>query len=352
MDRMIKEQILDALRKLHIPGNEDNIVALGKVSDICVLQSKVYLSIQVSREEAEGLGSFRVEAEQIVKEIPSVKEAVVTLTSNKEIPRRKSIPKNNISEIKSFIAVASCKGGVGKSTTTVNLACSLKNQGKNIAILDADIYGPSIPTLLKISGKAEVIENNCLKPMENYGIKVMSIGSIVNNSDAMIWRGPMVQSAIMHMLKNVSWGKLDVLLIDMPPGTGDAHLTIAQKIPLSGVIIVSTPQNLAMVDVKRAISMFQKLNIPIIGMIENMSYFIDHENGKKYDIFGNGGVRAEADKMGIPFLESIPLDMDMRIASDIGFPTVIKDPKSIISGIYQKISDRIQQFLCEQKVKN
>ncbi|MEG8099490.1 Mrp/NBP35 family ATP-binding protein, partial [Candidatus Liberibacter brunswickensis] len=266
--------------------------------------------------------------------------AVVTLTENKN---QKII--HNKSNINAFIAVASGKGGVGKSTTAVNIACALKNKGKSVAILDADVYGPSIPKLLKLSGKAEVSENKLLKPMENYGIKVMSMASIVDENAAMIWRGPMVQSAIMNMMYNVDWGQLDVLLIDMPPGTGDSHLTIAQKIPLSGVIIVSTPQDLALIDVKRAVSMYQKMNVSIIGMIENMSYFLASDTGKKYDLFGNGGARIESEKMGIPFLESIPFDMDIRILSDLGIPIVIHDPNSVVSGVYQKISDLINQSI-------
>ncbi|KAE9509976.1 Flagellum site-determining protein YlxH [Candidatus Liberibacter asiaticus] len=268
-----------------------------------------------------------------------MKNAVVTLTENKNPPQQR----NNLN-VKKFVAVASGKGGVGKSTTVVNIACALKNKGKNVAILDADVYGPSIPKLLKISGKVEISDKKFLKPKENYGIKIMSMASLVDENVAMIWRGPMVQSAIMHMLHNVVWGQLDFLLIDMPPGTGDAHLTIAQKIPLSGVVIVSTPQDLALIDVKRAISMYQKMNIPIIGMIENMSYFLASDTGKKYDLFGNGGARFEAEKIGIPFLESVPFDMDVRVLSDLGIPIVVHNMNSATSEIYQEISDRIQQF--------
>ncbi|AGH17070.1 hypothetical protein WSI_03500 [Candidatus Liberibacter asiaticus str. gxpsy] len=330
---------MDSLKVLSIPGEKNNIVEIQRLSEIFIVHNTVYLSITVPHTIAHQLQSLRSNAQQIIQNIPTVKNAVVTLTENKNPPQQR----NNLN-VKKFVAVASGKGGVGKSTTVVNIACALKNKGKNVAILDADVYGPSIPKLLKISGKVEISDKKFLKPKENYGIKIMSMASLVDENVAMIWRGPMVQSAIMHMLHNVVWGQLDFLLIDMPPGTGDAHLTIAQKIPLSGVVIVSTPQDLALIDVKRAISMYQKMNIPIIGMIENMSYFLASDTGKKYDLFGNGGARFEAEKIGIPFLESVPFDMDVRVLSDLGIPIVVHNMNSATSEIYQEISDRIQQF--------
>ncbi|RPD37138.1 iron-sulfur cluster carrier protein ApbC [Candidatus Liberibacter solanacearum] len=344
MNQNIEQQILDALKILYIPGEKINIVDMKRLSNICIVQNTAYLSITVPHNLAQQLQSLRLNAQQIVQNIPQIKNAVVTLTENKNKPILDPIIENKL-KINALIAIASGKGGVGKSTTAVNLACALKNKNKNVAILDADIYGPSIPKLLQLSGKAEILEKKILKPMENYGIKIMSMASLVDDNVAMIWRGPMVQSAIMHMFQNVSWGQLDFLLIDMPPGTGDAHLTVAQKIPLSGVVIVSTPQDLALIDVKRAINMYQKMKVPIIGIIENMSYFVTSDTGKRYDLFGNGGVRAEAEKMGIPFLESIPFDMDVRILSDLGIPIIIDNPNSVVSKMYQKISDRIQEYL-------
>ncbi|AKK19763.1 Mrp/NBP35 family ATP-binding protein [Candidatus Liberibacter africanus] len=344
MSRLIKEQIMDSLKVLSIPGDNHNIVDMKRLSEIFIVEDTVYLSINVPHDIAERLHSLRLQAQEIIQTMPNIRNAVVTLTGNKNPDQGIKKIIHTKSNVKSFIAVASGKGGVGKSTTAVNIACALKSKGYNVAILDADIYGPSAPKLLKLSGKAEISKKKTLKPMENYGIKVMSMASLVDESVAMIWRGPMVQSAIMHMFNDVDWGSLDLLLIDMPPGTGDAHLTIAQKIPLSGVIIVSTPQDLSLIDVKRAISMYQKMNVPIVGMIENMSYFVASDTGKKYDLFGSGGARVEAEKIGIPFLESIPFDIDIRMLSDLGTPIVIHDPNSISAGIYQKISDSIQQF--------
>ncbi|WP_040055866.1 Mrp/NBP35 family ATP-binding protein [Candidatus Liberibacter americanus] len=343
MIKDIKDRIISSLKILHISGDEHNIVDMGRVSDICIVKDKAYLSIRVDIDEASGLDSLRLRAEELVKDVPEIGSAVVTLTDDKVF---KVSSKNSfVKGIVSFIAVASGKGGVGKSTTAVNIACSLSSIGNRVAILDADVHGPSIPKLLDIDCKAEILGKNKLKPIEKYGIKIMSIAALVDNKSAMIWRGPMVQSAVINMLKYVTWGNIDVMLIDMPPGTGDAILAIAQKIPLSGVIVVSTPQELALIDVRRSISMFQKLNVPIIGMIENMSYFMDYDTGKKYDILGQGGVVSEAEKMGIPFLESIPFDTDVRISSDLGFPIVLSNPDSVLSVTYKKIADRVQQFL-------
>jgi len=237
--------------------------------------------------------------------------------------------------------VASGKGGVGKSTTAVNFALGLQANGLRVGILDADIYGPSVPRLLKISGRPEQIDGRLIKPMENYGLKAMSMGFLVDEETAMIWRGPMVQSALLQMLREVAWGDLDVLVVDMPPGTGDAQLTMAQQVPLAGAVIVSTPQDLALIDARKAVTMFRKVEIPLLGIVENMSYFLAPDTGKRYDIFGHGGARAEADRIGVPFLGEVPLTMDIRERSDLGTPIVHAEPDGEIAGIYKDIAAKV-----------
>ncbi len=224
------------------------------------------------------------------------------------------------------------KGGVGKSTTSVNIALGLQALGYKVGILDADIYGPSVPRLLGISGRPQQIDGRLIKPMENYGLKAMSMGFLVDEEVAMIWRGPMIQSALLQMLREVAWGDLDVLVIDMPPGTGDVQLTLAQQAPLSGAVIVSTPQDLALLDARKAINMFKKVEVPLLGLVENMSHFVCPNCGTSHDIFGHGGARAEAEKIGAPFLGEVPLALTIREKSDAGAPVVVTEPDGRMPG--------------------
>ena len=231
--------------------------------------------------------------------------------------------------IKHMIAVASGKGGVGKSTTAVNLALGFQAIGLKAGILDADIYGPSQPRLLGLSGRPEVLHGKTLRPMEGHGLKAMSMGFLVDEGTPMIWRGPMVVSALTQMLRDVAWGELDVLVVDMPPGTGDVQLTMAQQVPLAGAIIVSTPQDLALIDARKGLNMFRKVDIPVLGIIENMSYFLCPKCNERSDIFGHGGAHEEADRLGVTFLGEIPLHMDIRATSDTGAPIVASQPDSL-----------------------
>ncbi len=240
--------------------------------------------------------------------------------------------------MKHIIAVASGKGGVGKSTTAVNLALALKDQGLKVGVLDADIYGPSMPRLLGVRGQPQQLAGNKLDPMRAYGLKVMSMGFLVDEETPMIWRGPMVMSALSQMLKDVAWGELDVLVVDMPPGTGDAQLTMAQQVPLAGAVIVSTPQDLALIDARKGLNMFKKVNVPVLGIVENMSTFICPHCGNASDIFGHGGARAEAERLGVPFLGEVPLTMSVRVTSDEGKPVVATDPKSTVAKAYRDIA--------------
>jgi ATP-binding protein involved in chromosome partitioning len=236
---------------------------------------------------------------------------------------------------------------VGKSTTAVNLALGLQAIGLKVGVLDADIYGPSIPRLLRLTGRPEALGGRVLKPLEGYGLKVMSMGFLVDEETPMIWRGPMVMSALTQMLREVAWGELDVLVVDMPPGTGDAQLTMAQQVPLAGAVIVSTPQDLALIDARKGLNMFKRVDVPVLGIVENMSYFLCPKCGERTDIFGHGGAAAEAAKIGVPFLGAVPLHATIRQTSDEGSPIVVSDPDSEYARTYIGIAaaawEKVQQ---------
>ncbi|PTM98412.1 iron-sulfur cluster carrier protein ApbC [Mycoplana dimorpha] len=365
-----KDQVLEKLKTVRGPGMEGNIVDLGLVSDVFISNDKVYFSITVPAERAKELEPMRAAAERVVRSIPGIAGAMVALTADKKAgaaaapvsrpsPAARPQPgpahpapgqppqrtKTGVPGVNAIIAVASGKGGVGKSTTSVNLALGLKANGLRVGILDADIYGPSMPRLLGISGRPQQIENRIIVPMENYGVKVMSMGFLVDEEVAMIWRGPMIQSALMQMLREVAWGDLDVLVVDMPPGTGDAQLTMAQQVPLAGAVIVSTPQDLALIDARKGLNMFNKVEVPVLGIVENMSYFIAPDTGNRYDIFGHGGARREAEKIGVPFLGEVPLTMDIRETSDAGTPVVVSNPEGAAARTYRDIAARVWQGL-------
>ncbi|MCO6177253.1 iron-sulfur cluster carrier protein ApbC [Ciceribacter sp. RN22] len=363
MAEFTREQVLETLKSVRGPGFDRNIVDLGMVSDIFISDGKVYFSITVPADRAQELEPLRVAAERAVKAMPGVKGALVSLTAERKAGSAPSTPpqgaghahhapgqaqpqrpaKAGIPGIKSIVAVASGKGGVGKSTTAVNLALALKANGLKVGILDADVYGPSMPRLLGITGKPKQIEGRMIMPMENYGLKAMSMGFLVDEGTAMIWRGPMVQSALMQMLREVAWGELDVLVVDMPPGTGDAQLTMAQQVPLSGAVIVSTPQDLALIDARKGLNMFNKVEVPVLGIVENMSYFIAPDTGARYDIFGHGGAKAEAEKIGVPFLGEVPLTIEIRETSDAGTPVVVSHPDGPQAKVYRDIAEKVWQ---------
>ncbi|KAB2700951.1 iron-sulfur cluster carrier protein ApbC [Ochrobactrum sp. Kaboul] len=370
MASVTREQVLERLKTVTGPDFESDVVSLGLVSDIFIADGKVFFSITVPAERADGLEPMRVAAEKAVKEIPGVSGALVTLTAEKRggrtsddappppkpqprpaaaapaqhrhpSPPQRAAQKPGIPGVGAIIAVASGKGGVGKSTTAVNLALGLQANGLKVGILDADIYGPSMPRLLGLTGRPETIEGRILKPMENYGLKVMSMGFMVDEETPMIWRGPMVMSALTQMLREVAWRELDVLVVDMPPGTGDAQLTMAQQVPLAGAVVVSTPQDLALIDARKGLSMFRKVDVPLLGIVENMSYFIAPDTGKRYDIFGHGGARKEAERLNVPFLGEVPLHMDIRAHSDNGTPVTVVEPDSEHAKIYRDIASKV-----------
>jgi ATP-binding protein involved in chromosome partitioning len=306
-------------------------------------------------------------AEEAVRAVPGVQSALVALTAERAVgtasrgPQPSHVAQNRVAAappahahahpagkvqpgipgVDAVIAVASGKGGVGKSTTAVNLALGLRDLGLKVGMLDADIYGPSLPKLLAIKEKPQTVGGTRLKPIDRYGLSVMSIGFLIDEETPMIWRGPMVMSAITQMLREVEWGKLDVMVVDMPPGTGDAQLTMAQQVPLKGAVIVSTPQDLALIDARRGVAMFKRVNVPVLGIVENMSYFLCPSCGERSDIFGTGGARREAERQGVPFLGEVPLHMTIREKSDSGMPVVATEPDGEHAKIYREIAARV-----------
>ena len=335
--------ILKALESVSLPDGT-SLSASGRLTGIVINDGKVICAIVIDAQEAATMEPVRAAAEAKIRALPGVTTALVGLTADKA-PRKPTAPQPRATSkpaalpgVKHIIAVASGKGGVGKSTTACNLALGLAALGLKVGILDADIYGPSQPRLFGLRGKPRMVGPRMLEPMERYGVKVMSIGFLIDDDAAMIWRGPMVISAISQMLREVAWGDLDALVVDLPPGTGDAQLTIAQQTPTSGAVIVSTPQDLALIDARRGIAMFQKVDVPLLGVIENMSSFCCPNCGHISPIFGHGGARAEAEKLGVPFLGEIPLDINIRETSDEGRPVVATDPDSHHAKIYKDIA--------------
>jgi ATP-binding protein involved in chromosome partitioning len=369
-----QQQVLEALAGVRSPRG----VALTNadvLSPITVSDGKVFFSINVDAAEARAWETVRAQAESVVKAIPGVASAMIALTAERKAgapqpATRRQAPghshgvapvaahrpppnpggspmarQSDIPGVAAVIAVASGKGGVGKSTTAVNLALGLRDLGLRVGLLDADIYGPSVPRLTGIREKPELNDERKMIPIQRFGLAVMSIGFLVEEDTAMIWRGPMVMSAITQMLRDVAWGTLDVLVVDMPPGTGDAQLTLAQNVPLKGAVIVSTPQDLSLIDARRGLAMFTKVNVPVLGIVENMSYFQCPHCGTRSDIFGHGGARHEAERLGVPFLGEIPLHMAIRATSDSGNPVVASEPDGPHAAIYRAIGAKVRDQL-------
>ena len=352
-----KEQVLAALAKVPSPGGTA-LPDARVLSDVVVSEGKVFFSLTVDATSVKMWEPVRKAAEDAVRAIPGVQSALVALTAERSAGPAARAPQSaaqaapraahpadkvqpGIPGVDAVIAVASGKGGVGKSTTAVNLALGLRDLGLKIGMLDADIYGPSLPKLLAIKEKPQTIGGTRLKPIERYGLTVMSIGFLIDEDTPMIWRGPMVMSAITQMLREVEWGKLDVMVVDMPPGTGDAQLTMAQQVPLKGAVIVSTPQDLALIDARRGVAMFKRVNVPVLGVVENMSYFLCPSCGTRSDIFGHGGARHEAERLGVPFLGEVPLHMTIREKSDAGLPVVATEPDGEHARIYRDIATKV-----------
>jgi ATP-binding protein involved in chromosome partitioning len=388
-----EQQILNALRGISDPDRGADIVSLGMISGLVIREGNVGFAIEVDPRRGPALEPLRKQAEAAVLRLEGVSSVTAVLTAERQAPgaggaRARNEPAGARTEgtrghadhahsdgpaprgpqaagtgaakalvpgVRSLVAVASGKGGVGKSTTAANLALALQTLGLQIGVLDADIYGPSMPRMLGITGRPTTKDGRLLEPMRNYGLKCMSMGFLVAEDTPMIWRGPMVISAIQQMLRDVDWGTLDMLVIDLPPGTGDAQLTLAQQVPLTGAVIVSTPQDIALLDARKGLNMFRKVDVPVLGIVENMSYFLCPHCGGRSEIFSHGGARREAEKLGTDFLGELPLDMEIRETSDGGTPIVMSNPTSPLTeaylGIARAVWKKVQAILEERAQK-
>lgn len=373
MSRITEDQVLEALRQVLDPDRGADIVGLGMIQGLVVKDGNVGFAIEVDPKRGARLEPLRKAAEAAVDKLDGVLSVTAVLTAEAgggakggngtatttaataPTAQPSSSPRPSqasggaaralVPGVKHIVAVASGKGGVGKSTTAVNLTLALAAQGLKIGILDADIYGPSQPRMMGIAGRPNSPDGKTLTPLENYGVKVMSMGFLVAEDTPMIWRGPMVQSALQQMLRDVDWGELDVLVVDMPPGTGDAQLTMAQQVPLSGAVIVSTPQDIALLDARKGLNMFRKVDVPVLGIVENMSLYICPNCGHEAHIFGHGGAKREAERLGMEFLGELPLTIEIRETSDGGQPIVVSHPDSAYAESYLAIARRVWQKL-------
>ena len=371
MSRVTEAQVLEALKRIEESDGGGDVVGRGMISGLAVKDGNVFFALEVAAKDGAAKEPLRVACEKAVRALPGVVSATAVLTAHRgtePAPAARPAPppaarpappplkamgpgrgepevsgQPHIPGIRSIIAVASGKGGVGKSTTAVNLAIALAVRGHRIGLLDADIYGPSIPRMLGITGRPHTTDGKRLAPMQGYGVVCMSMGFLVEEDTPMIWRGPMVMSALEQMLREVDWGELDILVVDLPPGTGDAQLTIAQRVPLAGAIIVSTPQDIALIDARKGLNMFRKVDVPVFGIVENMSYFLCPHCGGRSEIFGHGGARETAERLGVDFLGEIPLDIAIRETSDAGTPITMTQPESDHAKSYLRIAERVAE---------
>jgi len=361
---LTREEALAALASVAGPDGRTPLPESGAISGLTIRDGKVFLAIVVDPAKAKAMEAMREKAEAAIKALPGVDSAVVTLTAESAraaagaspapghgdadlrrpgAARRSTEP---LPGVKHIIAVASGKGGVGKSTVACNLAVALARLGRKTGVLDADLFGPSMPRLFGINAKPKLApDGQMLAPLESYGVKVMSIGFLLEEGAPVIWRGPMVTSALNQLLREVLWGDLDVLVVDMPPGTGDTQLSMAQNVPLSGAVIVSTPQDLALIDARRGAAMFTQVKVPLLGVVENMSYFICPHCGGRTDIFSHAGARKEAERLGVPFLGEVPLDIAIRVNSDDGRPIVASLPDSPYAAAFLGIAEKVAATL-------
>jgi ATPases involved in chromosome partitioning len=374
--QVTERQILDALRCVPDPLRAQDIVSLGMVQGVRIKDGHVAMMLQVPAERGSELEPLRKQVETLVHKLPGVLTANVVMTAERPAGQGRQQQHqhgpecahehghdhapghghgrpqggpaaaqnrggNLLSNVRAVIAVASGKGGVGKSTTSVNLALAFARLGYRTGLLDADIYGPSMRRLLGIEGQPVSSDGARLDPMEAYGVKAMSMAFLVEEETPIVWRGPMVQSALEQMMRDVAWGELDIMVVDMPPGTGDTQLTMAQKVPLAGAVIVSTPQDIALIDARKGLNMFRKVDVPVLGLIENMSYFCCPNCGHRSEIFGHGGAQREAERLGMDFLGELPLHMAIRESSDGGHPIVVADPEGEHAASYRAIAERL-----------
>lgn len=338
-----EEQIKTALEEVKYPGFTRNIISFGMVKKIEIKADTVDVVIGLTTSDKKIADQIKTDAETALKKIPGVK--TVRLSLNVQPPPQQTIPPPQaLPEVRFSIAIASGKGGVGKSTVAVNLAIALQQSGAKVGLLDCDVYGPSIPMMMGVRQQPAVTGEK-LAPLNNYGVKLMSMGFLIDEGTPVIWRGPMINKAVQQFTREVNWGKLDYLIVDLPPGTGDAQLSLCQTLPLTGAIMVTTPQEVSLIDVRKASAMFKKVNVPILGIIENMSYFICPSDNKRYDIFGTGGGEKEAARIGVPLLGQIPITMEIRQGGDQGTPLMIVAPESLPGKAFSQTAKTLKNTL-------
>jgi ATP-binding protein involved in chromosome partitioning len=339
-----EDEIKNALKAVKYPGYTRDIVSFGLIKEVAVKDGAVSVVIQLTGGKSEAAQQIKSESEQALRSLPGVKMVYVDVRQQGAAAAPGGPQQNKIPGIKRIVAVASGKGGVGKSTLSVNLACGLTHLGARVGLLDCDIYGPSIPLMMGINQKPTLSEQGKMVPPSNYGVKLMSIGFLVDGDQPVIWRGPMIMKTIQQFFMSVEWGELDYLLVDLPPGTGDAQLSLCQTVPLDGGVIVTTPQEASLGVVRKGIAMFQKVNVPILGIVENMSYFTT-PSGDRVEIFGNGGGRSEAERQNVRFLGEVPLFTEIREGGDKGMPVVVSQPKSAPGEALLTIAKNVKQEL-------
>ena len=348
-----QETITNALKAVKYPGFSRDIVSFGFVKEIKADQGAVSVLVQMTSANPDAARQIKQECERSLKALPEVNQVLVEVKMPGSPDKLPGGPEaapspwqnqSKVAGIARIVAVASGKGGVGKSTVSVNLACGLQRRGARVGLLDCDIYGPSIPLMMGIRQRPTISPAEKLVPPSNYGVKLMSIGFLLDGDTPVIWRGPMIVKTIQQFLHSVEWGELDYLLVDLPPGTGDAQLTLCQTVPLDGGVIVTTPQEASLGVVRKGIAMFVKVNVPILGIIENMSYFTT-PNGERVEIFGHGGGQAEADRQSVPFLGEVPIYTEIRISGDQGLPVVVSTPTGPPSQAFLKIAEALIQRL-------
>ena len=349
-DTEIAGAIKSALAGVEIPGG-GTLADYPGLSEIIVTKSAVALAISVEPGMEAAFGPARAAAQQAAESAAQGRKVMISVTSDRAPAKATGqaaahgrpgpAPKSPVPGVRNIVVVGSGKGGVGKSTVATNLALAFAAEGLSVGLLDADLYGPSVPKLLGIEGKPAIREDGIFSPHEAYGLKVMSIGSMLVPGQAVVWRGPMATSALRQLLRETDWGGLDLLVIDLPPGTGDIQISLFQQAELAGAIVVSTPQDLALIDAQKAIDMMKRLSIPLLGLIENMSYFVAPDTGRRYDIFGHGGAALAAEGMGLPFLGEVPLDMAVRASSDAGQPVVATNPGAPQSAAFIAIAREV-----------
>jgi ATP-binding protein involved in chromosome partitioning len=356
-----QDAVLAALRGVKDPQTQQDIVALGLVRDLAVEGDRVALTLAFTNQPPPSRVTMHTMATRLVGQIPGVRDVQIRMGAgaaehahghaHAHAPAsaaggRPAPSPDLIPEVRHTIAVSSGKGGVGKSTVAVNLAAALRRTGATVGIIDADVYGPDVPMMLGARGRPGMFDNRII-PVEAHGLKLMSIGLLVQEREALVWRGPMIHSFIQQMLKDVTWGALDYMVFDMPPGTGDAQLSLSQVLPLSGVVMVTTPQDVALLDVRKALGMFQRLNVPILGVVENMSGFVCPHCGEKTAIFGDAGGNRIAEEYGVPLLARIPLEPETRVAGDEGTPLVLRRPDSPQAKAFADLARAVERRLEE-----